>query len=118
MDANWRREAIVEILRQGGKVKARELADRFQVTRQTICHDIVVLSLHYDVCTEPGRNGGIFLLNPKRHRRECLSCAQAEVLRQMLESLTDERKEIVQSVLDDFCSPLTGAGQHLDNTNT
>lgn len=105
MDANWRREAIVEILRQGEKVKARELADRFQVTRQTIYNDIVALSLNYDVCTEPGRNGGIYLLNPKRHRRESLSCTQAEVLRQILESLTDERKEIVQSILDDFSSP-------------
>lgn len=113
MDANWRREAIVEILRQRGKARAKELAERFQVTRQTIYHDVEVLSLHYDLCTEPGRNGctepgrnrGIYLLNPKRHRRECLSCTQVEVLQQILESLTDERKEIVQSVLDDFSSP-------------
>ena len=105
VDANWRREAIVEILRQRGKVRAKEPAERFQVTRQTIYHDVEVLSLHYDLCTEPGRNGGIYLLNPKRHRRECLSCTQVEVLQQILESLTDERKEIVQSVLDDFSSP-------------
>lgn len=105
MDANWRREAIVEILRQRGKVRAKELAERFQVTRQTIYHDIEVLSLHYDLCTETGRNGGIYLLNPKRHRREYLSCTQVEVLQQILENLTDERKEIVQSVLDDFGSP-------------
>ena len=43
MDANWRRDAIVELLRQKGKVKARELAKRFHVTRQTICQDITVL---------------------------------------------------------------------------
>lgn len=104
MDANWRREAIVEILRQRGKVRARELAERFQVTRQTIYHDIEVLSLHYDLCTEPGRNGGIYLLNPKRRKRDCLSSAQTEVLQQMLENLTDERKEIVQSILTDFGS--------------
>ncbi len=104
MDANWRREAIVEILRCGGKVKARELAERFQVTRQTIYHDIAVLSLHYDVCTEPGRHGGIYLLNPQRRRREYLSYTQAEVLQQMMIELTDERKEIIQSILNDFSS--------------
>ena len=43
MDANWRREAIVEILRQRGKVRAKELAERFQVTRQTIYHDVEVM---------------------------------------------------------------------------
>lgn len=105
MDASWRREAIVEILRQRGKVKGKELAERFQVSRQTIYHDIVVLSLNYDVCTEPGRDGGIYILNPKRHKREYLSCTQAEVLRQISEDLTDERKEIVQSILADFSSP-------------
>ena len=105
MDASWRREAIVEILRQRGKVKAKELAERFQVSQQTIYHDIVVLSLYYDVCTEPGRDGGLYLLNPKQHRREYLSCTQVEVLRQISENLTDERKEIVQSILTDFNSP-------------
>ena len=112
MDANWRREAIVEILRQRGKVRAKELAERFQVTRQTIYHDVEVLSLHYDLCTETGRNGGIYLLNPKRHRREYLSYTQVEVLQQILESLTDERKEIVQSVLDDFRDSLQLKGEH------
>lgn len=66
MDANWRRDAIVELLRQKGKVKARELAKRFHVTRQTICQDITVLSLHCDIYTERGQNGGIYLLEKKR----------------------------------------------------
>lgn len=65
MDANWRRDAIVELLRQKGKVKARELAKRFHVTRQTICQDITVLSLHCDIYTERGQNGGIYLLEKR-----------------------------------------------------
>ena len=76
MDANWRREAIVEILRQRGKVRAKELAERFQVTRQTIYHDVEVLSLHYDLCTEPGRNGGIYLFV----RKEVLVASHAMTL--------------------------------------
>lgn len=50
MDANWRREAIVEILRQGEKVKARELADRFQVTRQTIYNDMETGIMCWAMC--------------------------------------------------------------------
>lgn len=105
MDANWRRNAIVEILRCRGKVKARELAERFQVTRQTIYHDIAVLSLHYDVCTEPGRHGGIYLLHPRQCRGKYLSHTQAEALQQMLIELTDERKEVIRSILADFGAP-------------
>ena len=102
MDANWRRDAIVEILHQRGKVKAKELADRLQVTRQTIYHDVTVLSLRYDLCTERGRNGGIYLLNPRRRRRNCLSSTQAEVLQELLLSVSEEKRLVIQSILYDF----------------
>ena len=104
MDANWRRDAIVELLRQKGKVKARELAKRFHVTRQTICQDITVLSLRCDIYTERGQNGGIYLLEKKRPVRKSLSSSQIEVLEQLLPSLSEEKRLIVQSILHDFGS--------------
>lgn len=98
MDANWRRDAIVELLRQKGKVKARELAKRFHVTRQTICQDITVLSLHCDIYTERGQNGGIYLLEKKRPIRKSLSSSQIQVLEQLLPSLSEEKRLIIQSM--------------------
>ena len=52
-------------MRLGREVEARELAKRFHVTRQTICQDITVLSLHCDIYTERGQNGGIYLLEKR-----------------------------------------------------
>ena len=104
VDANWRRDAIVELLRQKGKVKARELAKRFHVTRQTICQDITVLSLHCDIYTERGQNGGIYLLEKKRPIRKSLSSSQIQVLEQLLPSLSEEKRLIIQSILHDFGS--------------
>lgn len=104
MDANWRRDVIVELLRQKGKVKARKLAKRFHVTRQTICQDITVLSLRCDIYTERGQNGGIYLLEKKRPVRKSLSSSQIEVLEQLLPSLSEEKRLIVQSILHDFGS--------------
>lgn len=70
MDANWRREAIVEILRQRGKVRAKELAERFQVTRQTIYHDVEVLSLHYIIsCGVIG--GNLETINCQKQQMIC-----------------------------------------------
>lgn len=104
MDANWRRDAIVEILRQRGKVKAKDLAEYFQVTRQTIYQDINVLSLYYDVCSDRGRDGGVYLLNSQRRRRSCLSLSQAEVLQQLLPTLPIDKRLIIESILNDFCA--------------
>ncbi|HIX13731.1 MAG TPA: HTH domain-containing protein [Candidatus Anaerofilum faecale] len=104
MNANWRRDAIVEILRQNGKVKAKDLAEQFQVTRQTIYQDVTALSLRYDICTDRGRGGGIYLLQSKRKHRRYLTSIQAEVLQQILPTLSIEKSLIVQSVLYDFSS--------------
>lgn len=93
MDANWRRDAIVELLRQKGKGKARELAKRFHVIRQTICQDITVLSLHCDIYTERGQNGGIYLLEKKRPIRKSLSSSQIQVLEQLC--LLYQRKSVL-----------------------
>ena len=112
MDASWRRDAIIEFLRQKGKVKARELAKRFHVTRQTICHvtrqtihqDITVLSSRCDICTERGRNGGVYLLDRSRPAPKSLSSTQTEVLLQLLPTLSEEKRLVVQSILHDFGS--------------
>lgn len=104
MDANWRREAIVEILRQRGKVTTKVLAEQLKVSRQTIAQDITVLSLHYDICSDRGRNGGIYLINTRRPKRQYLSPAQVEVLHEILPSLSEEKRLVVQSILKDFCS--------------
>ena len=104
MDANWRRDAIIEFLRQQGKVSTRVLAEHFRVTRQTILQDITVLSSRCDICTERGRNGGVYLLEQSRPAKQFLSSTQTEVLLQLLPALSEEKRLIVQSILRDFGS--------------
>lgn len=104
MDANWRRDAIIEFLRQQGKVSTRVLAEHFRVTRQTILQDITVLSSRCDICTERGRNGGVYLLEKSRPSKQFLSSTQTEVLLQLLPALSEEKRLIVQSILRDFGS--------------
>ena len=104
MDANWRRDAIIEFLRQQGKVSTRVLAEHFRLTRQTILQDITVLSSRCDICTERGRNGGVYLLEKSRPAKQFLSSTQTEVLLQLLPALSEEKRLIVQSILRDFGS--------------
>ena len=104
MDANWRRDAIIEFLRQQGKVSTRVLAEHFRVTRQTILQDITVLSSRCDICTERGRNGGVYLLEKSRPAKQFLNSTQTEVLLQLLPALSEEKRLIVQSILRDFGS--------------
>ena len=104
MDASWRRDAIIEFLRQQGKVSTRVLAEHFRVTRQTILQDITVLSSRCDICTERGRNGGVYLLEKSRPAKQFLSSTQTEVLLQLLPALSEEKRLIVQSILRDFGS--------------
>ena len=104
MDANWRRDAIIEFLRQQGKVSTRVLAEHFRVTRQTILQDITVLSSRCDICTERGRNGGVYLLEKSRPAKQFLSSTQTEVLLQLLPALSEEKRLILQSILRDFGS--------------
>ena len=104
MDGNWRRDAIIEFLRQQGKVSTRVLAEHFRVTRQTILQDITVLSSRCDICTERGRNGGVYLLEKSRPAKQFLSSTQTEVLLQLLPALSEEKRLIVQSILRDFGS--------------
>lgn len=104
MDANWRRDAIIEFLRQRGKVSTKVLAEHFHVTRQTIYQDITVLSTYCDICTERGRDGGVYLLDKSRPAKRFLSSTQTEVLLQILPTLSEEKRLVVQSILRDFGS--------------
>lgn len=104
MDANWRRDAIVELLRQKGKVKARELAKRFHVTRQTNLprHNCLIASLRYLHRTRSEWWNLPF--RKKRPIRKSLSSSQIQVLEQLLPSLSEEKRLIIQSILHDFGS--------------
>ena len=54
--------------------------------------------------TERGQNGGIYLLEKKRPIRKSLSSSQIQVLEQLLPSLSEEKRLIIQSILHDFGS--------------
>lgn len=53
-----RREKIKEMLKIKGKISGRELADEFQVSKNTILKDINAITPTFPICTTYGREGG------------------------------------------------------------
>jgi predicted DNA-binding transcriptional regulator YafY len=73
--------AILLILQSGGRVTAGDLARRLEVSERTIYRDIEALgAAGVPVYAEPGRNGGVRLLEGYRTDLSGLSVGEAELL--------------------------------------
>ncbi|HYZ90843.1 MAG TPA: YafY family protein [Actinomycetota bacterium] len=73
--------AILLILQRGGRVTAGELARRLEVSERTIYRDLEALgAAGVPVYAEPGRNGGVRLVEGYRTDLSGLSVGEAELL--------------------------------------
>lgn len=73
--------AILLILQRGGRVTAGDLARRLEVSERTIYRDLEALgAAGVPVYAEPGRNGGVRLLESYRTDLTGLSVGEAELL--------------------------------------
>ncbi len=79
---------ILSILLQHEKVTAPYLAERFEVSRRTINRDIEALCMAgIPLITEPGRNGGISIIEGYKIDRTLLSAADMQAILAGLRSL-------------------------------
>ncbi len=79
---------ILSILLQKDKVTARELADKFEVSRRTILRDVDALGMAgIPIISEPGQGGGISVMEGYKVDRTVLSSEDMKAILTGLQSL-------------------------------
>ena len=58
MDAHTRREQMIALLMERGKISSTEFAEMYHVSKNTIVHDMWLLCRRYPITVESGRYGG------------------------------------------------------------
>lgn len=97
-----RRRAIIEALCLCRHDVGRNLAFEFGVSIRTIYYDIAVLTPYYPLYTKPGYGGGIFIAKGYKLDRKYLTDAQAELLEELISTLSGDKAEIIKSILKTF----------------
>lgn len=105
MTADERRRAILETLCVRRYDTRENLAFEFGVCKSTIEHDVLRLSLEYPIYTARGNGGGIHIAKGFRLDRKYLSEKQEALLERVLIKLSDEEREIMNSILKNFRMP-------------
>ena len=80
MKPSERRETIIDILYNRGKVQAKELSAEFGVSRKAIYRDMDYLCKFYHIERIRARGGGYRLVNPKINSRVVLSKEEMDFL--------------------------------------
>lgn len=99
MDILHRRKEILRILTAGRRVRMRELAEEFHVSRRTIYNDILYLSAEYPIRTRQGENGGIFLMDSYRPYADTLTKKELELLQILHDGADGGEKEILSGII-------------------
>ena len=105
MTADERRRAILEALCVRRHETRENLAFEFGVSKSTIEHDVLRLSLEYPIYTARGNGGGIRVARGFRPDRKYLSGKQAELLEKLSVKLSGEEREVMNSILRTFRMP-------------
>ncbi len=105
MTANERRRELLEVLCDRRFDTQANLAFEFGVSKRTIEYDVLELSLRYPVYTQKGTNGGVYVLEGFELNRKYLSEKQKRVMERILDKLSGEEKEVMESVLQIFTRP-------------
>lgn len=99
MNAAHRRMEIVSILAARGHITMQELAWELEVSRRTIEHDVVTLSLDYPIYTKPGEGGGIFITKDYKPYGNTLTQTEQETLSRMYHKAEGRDKEILFRII-------------------
>lgn len=105
MTANERRAEIMRLLVARRAISMSALANELGVSRRTICTDIETLTLDYPLESTMGRNGGVRLPNWYHPHRNILSAEQQTVLSQLMDSATEQQREVLRQMLVEYGSP-------------
>lgn len=82
-----------------------ELSRRFCVSDSTICEDVIALSTVVPIASKMGRYGGIYIIEEYKCNRAYLSREEEFLLKEVLETLTDKNKKIMDIILLKFSMP-------------
>lgn len=108
MSPTDRRQEILEVLRLRRHDTYANLAQEFGVSKETIRHDIIVLMCSNPIETVRGRHGGGVYMPPNygssniHFRSATLNPRQIALLKELREALSDDKLEIMDSILDEF----------------
>ena len=86
-------------------ISMNALATELGVTRRTICTEIETLTLDFPLESTMGRNGGVRLPEWYHPHRNILSAEQQTVLSQLMESATEQQREVLRQMLVEYGSP-------------
>lgn len=97
-----RRQKLLEVLCQRRHETSGTLADEFQVSRETILHDVVILSCSYPVETVRGGHGGISVAEWFRLDRRTLNAGEIALLKRLREHLDGADLEKLDRIIVQF----------------
>lgn len=106
-NSNERRTMILEMLSIKRKTTAKTLAQKYNVSSDTIYRDIYILSEMYPIYTVKGIGGGIFVDSDWKYTKRRLNFEQVEFLNKVINSSKSSIKdiEIAKSIIKDFSPP-------------
>ena len=109
LSAVERREEIRNFISQKRKTSLDELIAKFGVCRNTVINDLKHLNADHNTCImlEPGRRGGIKAQDGWYASKHYLSEKQELAIREQMLLMSPEKREIFQSILQDFAMPET-----------
>lgn len=105
MTANDRRMQLLEVLCERRRDNVMNLANEFNVSRNTIKNDIVILSCSYPIYTTQGKGGGVHVVEGFSIGKKYLTGKQRDLLERLKEGLNGEDLATMQAILKTFGEP-------------
>ena len=105
MTTNERRAEIMRLLVARRAISMSALATELGVCRRTICTDIEMLTLDYPLQSTMGRNGCVRVPDWYHPHRNVLTMDQQTVLSQLMETATEQQREVLRQMLVEYGSP-------------
>ena len=106
-----RRQQILEYISDRRHVTMQEIADEFQICKNTAKNDVQILSCSYPLITENWRGGGVRAMDGWYFGHRYLKADQEALLRKLMEGLQPDDQKTMQSILDAFAKPTKEANR-------
>lgn len=97
-----RRTRILEYLTLMKQATRPELAERFNVSIDTIYRDIMYLSSIAPIYTKQGKGGGVYILHEYRSYKNYLTDDEENFLYSLISKISNEEKRILCGIITKF----------------
>ena len=112
------RTRILEYLSLAKQSTRAELANRFEVSSDTIDRDIMYLSSIAPIYTKQGNGGGIYILPEYRSYKNYLTDAEEDFLYNLMQNVSNKEKRILCSIITKFTKNPLREYSAFQNTKT